>query len=108
MIPTFILFTKLHWVNTYKPLIVPTFFANIAYHRDTIARRIETKRKGWGMAPALWWIACAGTVLAVIMGATEWMVRTAHISARLRPVVGRGRCKQSPRLALLFMLAALV
>jgi ABC-type glycerol-3-phosphate transport system permease component len=28
MIPLFILFSKLGWVNTYKPLIVPQFFAN--------------------------------------------------------------------------------
>ena len=27
MIPTFLLFTKLDWVGTYKPLIVPTYFA---------------------------------------------------------------------------------
>jgi len=28
MIPLFILFSKLGWVNTYKPLIIPQFFAN--------------------------------------------------------------------------------
>ena len=28
MIPLFILFSKLGWVNTYRPLIVPQFFAN--------------------------------------------------------------------------------
>ncbi len=28
MIPLFILFSKLKWVNTYKPLIVPAFFGN--------------------------------------------------------------------------------
>ena len=28
MIPLFILFSKLGWINTYKPLIVPQFFAN--------------------------------------------------------------------------------
>ena len=28
LIPTFILFTKLGWVNTFGPLIVPQFFAN--------------------------------------------------------------------------------
>lgn len=28
MIPLFMLFSKLGWVNTYKPLIVPQFFAN--------------------------------------------------------------------------------
>lgn len=31
MIPTFILFSKLKWVNTYKPLIVPTFFGTAYY-----------------------------------------------------------------------------
>lgn len=31
MIPLFILFSKLGWVNTYKPLIVPQFFANAFY-----------------------------------------------------------------------------
>ena len=28
MIPVFILFSKLHWVDTFLPLIVPTFFGN--------------------------------------------------------------------------------
>jgi len=28
MIPLFILFSKLGWINTYKPLIIPQFFAN--------------------------------------------------------------------------------
>jgi len=31
MIPLFILFSKLGWINTYKPLIVPQFFANAYY-----------------------------------------------------------------------------
>lgn len=31
LIPTFILFTKLGWVNSYLPLIVPHFFANAFY-----------------------------------------------------------------------------
>ena len=31
MIPLFILFSKLGWINTYKPLIVPQFFANAFY-----------------------------------------------------------------------------
>ncbi len=31
MIPLFILFSKLGWVNTYHPLIVPQFFANAFY-----------------------------------------------------------------------------
>lgn len=31
LIPTFILFSKLGWVNTYLPLIVPHFFANAFY-----------------------------------------------------------------------------
>lgn len=31
MIPVFVLFSKLHWVNTYRPLIVPTFFAINAF-----------------------------------------------------------------------------
>jgi ABC-type glycerol-3-phosphate transport system permease component len=31
LIPTFILFSKLGWVNTYRPLIVPHFFANALY-----------------------------------------------------------------------------
>lgn len=28
MIPLFAMFTKLHWVNTFLPLVVPTFFGN--------------------------------------------------------------------------------
>ncbi|HRW10718.1 MAG TPA: carbohydrate ABC transporter permease [Caldilineaceae bacterium] len=31
MIPLFILFSKLGWINSYKPLIVPQFFANAFY-----------------------------------------------------------------------------
>ncbi len=31
MIPLFILFSKLGWINTYNPLIVPQFFANAFY-----------------------------------------------------------------------------
>jgi len=31
MIPLFVLFSKLGWVNSYKPLIVPQFFANAFY-----------------------------------------------------------------------------
>lgn len=31
MIPLFILFSKLGWVNSYKPLIIPQFFANAYY-----------------------------------------------------------------------------
>jgi len=31
MIPLFILFSKMGWVNTFKPLIVPQFFANAYY-----------------------------------------------------------------------------
>ncbi len=31
MIPLFMLFSKLGWINTYKPLIVPQFFANAYY-----------------------------------------------------------------------------
>ncbi|MBX3010093.1 MAG: carbohydrate ABC transporter permease [Caldilineaceae bacterium] len=31
MIPLFILFSKLGWINTYQPLIVPQFFANAFY-----------------------------------------------------------------------------
>jgi len=31
MIPLFILFSKLGWINSYKPLLVPQFFANAFY-----------------------------------------------------------------------------
>lgn len=31
MIPLFILFSKLGWINSYKPLIIPQFFANAFY-----------------------------------------------------------------------------
>jgi ABC-type glycerol-3-phosphate transport system permease component len=31
LIPTFIMFSKLGWVNTFKPLIVPAFFGNAFY-----------------------------------------------------------------------------
>lgn len=31
LVPTFVIFSKLHWVNTYLPLIVPAFTAN-AFH----------------------------------------------------------------------------
>jgi len=31
MIPLFIMFSKLGWINSYKPLIVPQFFANAFY-----------------------------------------------------------------------------
>jgi multiple sugar transport system permease protein len=31
MIPVFVLFSKLHWVNTFRPLIVPSFFAINAF-----------------------------------------------------------------------------
>jgi multiple sugar transport system permease protein len=31
LIPTFVLFSKLGWVNTYLPLVVPHFFANAFY-----------------------------------------------------------------------------
>ncbi len=31
MIPLFILFSRLGWVNTYKPLIIPAFFGNAYY-----------------------------------------------------------------------------
>jgi multiple sugar transport system permease protein len=31
MIPLFILFSKLGWVNTYKPLIIPAFFASSSF-----------------------------------------------------------------------------
>jgi multiple sugar transport system permease protein/sn-glycerol 3-phosphate transport system permease protein len=31
MIPIFMVFNKLHWVDTFKPLIVPAFFGNAFY-----------------------------------------------------------------------------
>lgn len=31
LVPTYVIFSKLHWVNTYLPLIVPAFFGN-AFH----------------------------------------------------------------------------
>ncbi|MDO4292511.1 MAG: carbohydrate ABC transporter permease [Eubacteriales bacterium] len=31
LVPTYVIFSKLHWVNTYLPLIVPMFFGN-AFH----------------------------------------------------------------------------
>jgi multiple sugar transport system permease protein len=31
MIPVFMLFNRLHWVDTFKPLIVPSFFGNAFY-----------------------------------------------------------------------------
>lgn len=31
LVPTYVIFSKLHWVDTYLPLIVPTFFGN-AFH----------------------------------------------------------------------------
>jgi len=31
LVPTYVIFSKLHWVNTYLPLIVPVFFGN-AFH----------------------------------------------------------------------------
>jgi len=31
MIPVFMLFNSLHWVDTFKPLIVPSFFGNVFY-----------------------------------------------------------------------------
>lgn len=31
MVPQFVLFSKLHWINTYLPLIVPSFFAGGGY-----------------------------------------------------------------------------
>ncbi|MBO0782768.1 MAG: carbohydrate ABC transporter permease [Ktedonobacteraceae bacterium] len=31
MIPTFLMFSKLEWIDTYLPLIVPTFFGNAFY-----------------------------------------------------------------------------
>jgi len=31
MIPIFIIFTKLHWINTYYPLTVPSFFGSAFY-----------------------------------------------------------------------------
>lgn len=30
-IPQFLMFTDLGWVDTYKPLVVPSFFANEPY-----------------------------------------------------------------------------
>jgi ABC-type glycerol-3-phosphate transport system permease component len=31
LIPMFVLFRELDWLNTYKPLLVPTFFGNAVY-----------------------------------------------------------------------------
>jgi multiple sugar transport system permease protein len=31
MIPLYVLFSKLHWIGTYLPLVVPMFFGNVAY-----------------------------------------------------------------------------
>jgi multiple sugar transport system permease protein len=31
MIPLYIIFRNLHWINSYKPLVVPTFFGNAYY-----------------------------------------------------------------------------
>lgn len=31
LVPTYVIFSKIHWVNTYLPLIVPVFFGN-AFH----------------------------------------------------------------------------
>jgi multiple sugar transport system permease protein len=31
LIPTYVIFARLHWVNTYKPLIVPAFFGSAFY-----------------------------------------------------------------------------
>ncbi|HOU12653.1 MAG TPA: carbohydrate ABC transporter permease [Anaerolineae bacterium] len=32
MIPTFVIFSRLHWVNTYYPLIIPAFFGGGAFN----------------------------------------------------------------------------
>ncbi len=32
MIPTFVIFSRLHWVNTYYPLIIPVFFGGGAFN----------------------------------------------------------------------------
>jgi ABC-type glycerol-3-phosphate transport system permease component len=32
MIPTFIIFTKLRWINTFKPLIIPAYFGGGAFY----------------------------------------------------------------------------
>ena len=31
MIPLYLMFTKMHWVGTFRPLIVPQFFGNAFY-----------------------------------------------------------------------------
>ena len=65
MIPLFILFSNLGWVNTYLPLIVPHFFANAFYvflfrqfYRSLSPHLFESAEiDGCNPLQAFWWIA---------------------------------------------------
>lgn len=76
LIPLFILFSKLGWVNTYLPLVVPHFFANAFYvflFRQfflSLPRELFESAEIDGCNPlaAYWWIALrlSGPVLATV------------------------------------------
>jgi multiple sugar transport system permease protein len=57
MIPLFVLFSRLHWVNSFRPLIVPAFFGNAYYiflmrqFFATIPRELEDAAKIDGCSP---------------------------------------------------------
>ncbi|MEZ4646068.1 MAG: carbohydrate ABC transporter permease [Chloroflexota bacterium] len=65
LIPLFVLFSKLDWVNTYLPLIVPHFFANAFYvflfrqfYRSLSPHLFESAEiDGCNPWQAYWWIA---------------------------------------------------
>ena len=65
LLPLFILFSKLGWINTYLPLIVPHFFANAFYvflfrqfYRGLPADLFESAEiDGCNPLGTYWWIA---------------------------------------------------
>ncbi len=73
MIPLFILFSKLGWINTYNPLIVPQFFANAFYvfmlrqFFTTIPRDLDDASRidGCGILGTFWRIILPLTMPAI-------------------------------------------
>ncbi len=52
MVPMFVIFKELDWLNTYKPLIVPAFLGGGAFNIFLLASSSSVSPKNYLMPPA--------------------------------------------------------